>query len=60
MRERGNISRGGEEGKKNKYVLGWPKSPYAFFHKINDMFFIFTDNFIDLDILGMSAISCMI
>ena len=39
-------------------VLGWPKSPLCFFHKIKDTFFIFTSNFIDLDILNMSAVSC--
>ena len=39
------------------HVLGWPKSPLCFFHKIKDTFFIFSNNFIDLDILSMSAIS---
>ena len=39
-------------------LLGWPKSLFSFFHKIKDKFFIFTNNFIDLDILSMSAISC--
>ena len=29
-----------------------------FFHKIEDTFFIFTNNFIDLDILSRSTISC--
>ena len=43
---------------KSKYVLGWPKPPFSFFHKIKDTSFIFTSNFIDLDILSMSAISC--
>ena len=38
-------------------LLGWPKSPYVFFHKTKDTFFIFTNNFIDLDILSMLAIS---
>ena len=38
------------------YVLGWPKSLFSFFCKIKDTFFIFTSNFIDLDILSMSAI----
>ena len=41
-------------------VLGWPKSPYGFFHKIKNTFFIFTNNFIDLDILSMSAISWVV
>ena len=36
---------------------GWPKSRFWFFHKIKDTFFIFTNNFIDLDILSMSAVS---
>ena len=39
-------------------VLGWPKSPFSFFHKIKDTFFIFTNNFIDLDSLRVSAVSC--
>ena len=34
------------------------KSLFSFSHKIKDTFFIFTNNFIDLDILSMSAISC--
>ena len=38
-------------------VLGWQKSPYGFFHKIKDTFFICTSNFIDLDILSMLALS---
>ena len=38
-------------------ILGWPKSPFSFFCKIKDMVFIFTNNFIDLDILRMSAVS---
>ena len=38
-------------------VLGWPKSPFSFFHKIKDTLFIFTNNFIDLDILSVLAIS---
>ena len=38
-------------------VLGWPKSPYGFFRKIKDTFFIFTDNCIDLAILSMPALS---
>ena len=41
-------------------LLGWPKSPFSFFCKIKDIFFIFTNNFIDLDILSMSAISRMV
>ena len=31
-----------------------------FSHKMNDTFFIFTNNFIDLDILSVSAISCTV
>ena len=38
-------------------ILGCPKSLYGFFYKIKDTFFIFTNNFIDLNILSMSAIS---
>ena len=37
-------------------VLGWPKSPFIFFHKIRCIF-LFTSNCIDLDILSMSAVS---
>ena len=40
-------------------VLSWPKSPFSFFHKIKVTFLIFTNNFIDLDILYMLAISHM-
>ena len=36
-------------------VLGWPKSPFSVFPKIKDTFF--ASNFIDLDILSMSALS---
>ena len=32
-------------------ILGWPKSPCGFFCKI-DTFFIFTNNFIDVDIFS--------
>ena len=39
-------------------ILGRPKSLFRFFHKIKDTFFIFTNNFIDLDILSMSTVSC--
>ena len=38
-------------------VLGWPTSPFSFLCKIKVTFFIFTNNFNDLDILSMSAIS---
>ena len=38
-------------------ILGWPNSLFSFFHKVKDTFFIFTINFIDLDILSMSAMS---
>ena len=37
--------------------LGWPKSPFSFLHKIKDTVFVFTNNFTDLDILRMSALS---
>ena len=39
---------------------GGQKVCLVFFCKIKDTFFIFTNNFIDLDILCMSAISCMV
>ena len=39
-------------------MLVWPKSPFSFFCKIKDTFFIFTNNSIDLGILSMSAASC--
>ena len=41
-------------------LTGWPKSPFSVFCKIKDAFFTFTNIFIDLDILSMSAISCMV
>ena len=37
-------------------ILGRPKGPF-YLHKIKDIFFIFPNNFTDLDILSMSAIS---
>ena len=37
-----------------------PKLHMAFFHRIKDTSFIFTNNFIDLDILSMSALSRMV
>ena len=40
-----------------QFLLSWPKSPFSFFHKIKDTFFIFTNKFIDLGTLIMSAIS---
>ena len=43
--------------KYSEYILGWPKSLLHFFHKIKDSLLIFTNNFIDLDILSMPAIS---
>ena len=48
--------------KKNRRIrirptLGWPKSLYVFFCKIKGTLFIFTNNFIDVDILSMLAIS---
>ena len=39
------------------FLLGWPSSLFSFFHEMTDTFFIFTNNFIDLDILSISAIS---
>ena len=39
------------------HVFDWPKSPRGFLWKIKDVFFILTDNLIDLDMLSMSAIS---
>ena len=55
---------GGFSGKREKEkiqnILGWPKIPYVFFHKIKDMFLIFTNSFIDLDILSVSAISFVV
>ena len=41
----------------SRLILGWPKSPVSLFHKIKGAFFIFTNNFIDLDILNMSTIT---
>ena len=32
----------------------------VFFCKIKDAYFIFTNNFTDLDILSMSALSCVV
>ena len=43
--------------KKVHKLLGWLKSLLLFFYKIKDIFFIFINNFIDLDILSMLAIS---
>ena len=40
------------------FILGWSKCPFWFFCTLRETFFIFTNNFIDLDILSMSAISC--
>ena len=39
-------------------ISSWPKSPFSFFCKIKDTFFIFTNHFNYLDILSMLAISC--
>ena len=36
---------------------GWPKSLFSLFCKIKDTFSTFINNFIDLDILSMLAIS---
>ena len=46
-----------EESTFQNHGLAWPKSPLIFFCKIKDTFFIFTNNFIYLDVLSMSAIS---
>ena len=46
--------------KAQRYILGWPKSPLSFFHKVKDTFFIFTNNVIDLGIVSMSANSCRV
>ena len=40
-----------------RVVLGWPEGSFSFFCKTEDTFFIFTNNFIDLDVVNMSAIS---
>ena len=40
--------------------IGLAKISIWFFHKIEDTFFIFMNNFIDLDILSVSAISHMV
>ena len=37
-----------------------PKSPFSFFCKIKDTFFIFTNKFIEMDIVIISAISYVI
>ena len=58
-----------EQNKKQGIFLPCPHTWYIglakesvcfFFHKIKDIFFIFTNNFIDLDISSMSAISHMV
>ena len=41
-------------------VLGWPKSLFSFFNKIKDTLFIFTNNFIDLNIFSTLAVSHMV
>ena len=42
-------------------IIGLAKKVVQFFfHKIKDMFFIFTNNFINLDILSMLVISRMV
>ena len=45
------------QGKKSIYIFGWLKSPFSFLCKIKDTWFIFTNNFIDLDIFTISALS---
>ena len=39
-------------------IVGWPKSLFSFSRKIKDTVFIFTNYFIDLDILTMLTFSC--
>ena len=39
-------------------AIGLAKKLFIFFCKTKDTFFIFTNNFMDLDVLSMSAISC--
>lgn len=41
-------------------VLGGPESPFGFFSKIKDTFFIFINNLIDLDIRSMLTILCVV
>ena len=52
-REGGNL----EELHKPRVPLGGPKSLFSFFLKIKHTFFIFTNNFIDLHVLSMLAMS---
>ena len=42
-----------------KAYIELAKSPFTIFRKIKDIFFIFTNDFIGLDILSMSAVSCV-
>ena len=42
------------------YYIGQKVCMYGVFWKIKDTFFIFTNNFIDLGILSMSAISHLV
>ena len=41
------------------FIRGWPESPFTFFlqNKRHIYFFMFTNNFIDWDVLSMSALS---
>ena len=41
-------------------TIGLSKNPYGLFCKMKGTFFIFTNDFIDLDILNMLAISHML
>ena len=38
-------------------IIGLAKNPFSFLFKIKDTLFIFTNNLIELDSLGMSAVS---
>ena len=62
-----NESNKGIKDNPNRYILHYilyigldKKVCLVFFRKIKDTFFIFTNNFIDLDIPSMSAISRMV
>ena len=47
----------GKSLRHNNILLGCPKILYGFLSKIKGIFFTFTNNFLDLDILSMSAVS---
>ena len=44
----------------NAYASDSQKSSFTFFHKIKDTYSIFINNFIDLNILSVLAISCVV